>query len=248
MRARPGFVPVGPVRAHVVQLRAAGMPLERIAAAARVPAPVLESILEDRPLARRQVGEETAQRLRAVTPARFLAGDSRLVDATGARRRLQALTALGWSRTALAARSGLHPETVRTILTAPRCQAHAAAAIRTLYDRVWDEAPPAATPVQRQAVDLARAEAATHRWAPPMAWDDDELDDPTARPHGTVKARVTARERLDEVMHLARAGVPLEDAARRAGYSCWGYAQSCASRRSHPTAGLAERLELERAA
>lgn len=248
MRTLQGFAPVGPVRAHLVQLRTAGMSLARIAALARVPAPVVETIAAGLPMARQRIHAETAHRLLGVHPGRFLAGDSRLVDATGTRRRLQALTATGWSPTALAARAGLHPATITNLLNAGRCKTHAAHAIQHLYDLVWDDTPPTTTKAEHDAIDRALAEARQHRWAPPMAWNDDELDDPTSRPHGALRARVTAVERLDELVHLFDLGIGVDAAARRAGYARPEHARTSAMKHGHRRAIAALDRASERAA
>jgi hypothetical protein len=70
------------------------------------------------------------------------AGAPVLVDATGTRRRLQALVAIGWHRTELARRLHLGPSQFKALLRR-RCRvaAEAAAAVEALYDRIWDQRP-----------------------------------------------------------------------------------------------------------
>ena len=104
------------------------------------------------------------------------------VDAAGTRRRLQALTFNGWSLTALAGRYGCTLKAVRKMLAYERVSVATAAAVRALYDELWDEPPPEGTPFERRAATMARRYARERGWVPPLAWDDDEIDDPAAVP------------------------------------------------------------------
>jgi hypothetical protein len=93
------FVDAGPVREHIAALRAAGIGVERIAQLAGL------SVGHVRQLADHGHGDlQTTQRVRPSTATRVLslgiddasrAPHSR-VNATGTRRRLRALMALGW--------------------------------------------------------------------------------------------------------------------------------------------------------
>lgn len=56
------------------------------------------------------------------------------------------------------------------------------AAVRGLYEQMWDQGPPERTPGERAAASAARHRAAREGWPPPMALDDDRLDDPSYRP------------------------------------------------------------------
>uniref|UniRef100_UPI003F491853 hypothetical protein n=1 Tax=Pseudonocardia sp. CA-138482 TaxID=3240023 RepID=UPI003F491853 len=96
------------------------------------------------------------------------------IDGTGSARRLQALAAIGWPVVALAERLGAHPVHVRYIRcarTPVRVRTHEA--ILALY-RELSEKP---GPHSRSARHAAR-----RGWAPPIAWDDDTIDDPAAAP------------------------------------------------------------------
>lgn len=54
-------------------------------------------------------------------------------------------------------------------------------------------------------------------WAPPMAWDDETIDDPAASPaNGMDRKRGVD---LDEWLHLVRSGEHPDRAARRCGVS-----------------------------
>ena len=118
-------------------------------------------------------------------------------DATGTRRRLQALMAAGWSRTILVARLGMTERHVRLILHgSERVLAMTATRVAGLYDELWDQPPPAGTQRERQAATLARNYAREHGWVMPLAWDEEPgphcIDDPAARPAPGWKRQETA--------------------------------------------------------
>lgn len=188
---RPGFVPAAPVRDHVRQLMAAGLPKHRIAAAAGVAEGTLSRLLYAPHAHTRQVRRETAQRLLAVrdiTAAAAPVLPDSLVDATGTTRRLQALAALGWSNRRLAALLGRHERNLNVLLHGRRSQVvhRTAREVADLYDRLWHVIPDEDRPGQ---IRRARLVATRNRWVPPLAWDDDQIDDPDATPVDCVPKR-----------------------------------------------------------
>ena len=52
-----------------------------------------------------------------------------------------------------------------------------------LYDAFSMRVPTPATGYQRGSVLKARRHAARQGWPPPLAWDDEDLDNPHAQPH-----------------------------------------------------------------
>ncbi len=124
-----------------------------------------------------------AQRLLAVTPALMEQRAARR-DCAGTRRRLQALIALGYPAVSLARRLGVDPRRVSRIVggTTATVTSCMHAAVRDLYDRLWDVHPPARTMAERRASAAARALAASNGWPTPMGLDDDRIDDPAYRP------------------------------------------------------------------
>ena len=104
------------------------------------------------------------------------------LDATGTRRRLQALIWNGWSLSTLAGRYGCTPKGVRRMLAYERVGQGTAGKVRALYDDLWDQSPPQGTPYERRAVTTARGYARERGWVPPLAWDEDAIDDPAAVP------------------------------------------------------------------
>lgn len=96
-------------------------------------------------------------------------------DGTGTRRRLQALSALGHTSATLAVRLGLTPSRVRELATETcRVRASTYERVAALYDDLS---------MVPGASDRTRAIALRRGWVPPLAWDDDEIDDPIAVPH-----------------------------------------------------------------
>jgi hypothetical protein len=187
------FVDAGPVRDHVNFLRASGMGIEAIHELTGVSTRSLSVLVwggGGRPPSRR-VRPWTAAKILAVfpDPARML--PRARIDATGTRRRLQALQAIGWSQQALADEI----ETTQTVVSRvtrgeqTRVLASTAVHVRDLYDRLWDSPPVPRDGVERGAIERTRRAAAAQGWVPPLAWDDDTIDDPNAEPDGVGPAR-----------------------------------------------------------
>ena len=113
----PGLVDADPARAHLRELRADGLSLQRIAELSGVGQGTLSALVYPAPAGQptppARVRADTQRRLLAVRfdPASVAAG--RRIDATGARRRLQALTALGGSAACLASRTDRTARTLR---------------------------------------------------------------------------------------------------------------------------------------
>ena len=187
---RSNLVDAQPARDHVRQLLKAGLTLGQIEQRSGVHRTGLRHLVgtgsDGRPAAAR-VRRDTAARLLAVAAARVGEETNGLVDPAGTRRRLQALVATGWTQSALARRLGVLPANLPKIVHGGRSAIRVATrdAVRALYDELWDQPPPALTPAERGARTRALTLAAAHCWPPPMAWDDDLIDDPVAQPAGT---------------------------------------------------------------
>lgn len=102
--------------------------------------------------------------------------------ACGSRRRIQGLIWAGWTGRQLAGLSGL----TETMISRLACGAaltvtpDVVEAVEDLYDRAW-QGP-------RRPSTASRRRATAAGWAPPLAWDDDTIDDPAARPVGVRSA------------------------------------------------------------
>lgn len=178
------YVDAEPVRAHVRSLMAQGMGWKRVAIAAGLnPSTVWKTVYGD--LTRfdgptKKVTRMTAEALLAVE---LDLADGAQILAHGTRRRLQALVALGWSQNKLATRLGWTPANFsKMLLHQGQVTVATADAVKALYDDL-SMTPPAPTD-WRDAGSITRAKsrAAHLMWLPPLAWDDDDIDDPSATP------------------------------------------------------------------
>lgn len=209
------------VRAHLRSLMAAGMGAKTISAAAGYAGMgTVNAILwgkyldqpdhpEHRP-PRRRVRRDVADRLLAIT---VQLADGAKVDGTGTSRRLQALVAIGWSGSRLAELLGYDRASFTPILHGRGgTTAKGAAAVRALYDQLWDAPPTGTDAATRGSVSRARNFARSNGWPPPLAWDDDTIDDPDARPDLGEDSRLPLHER---VLELADLGYRADEIADR---------------------------------
>ena len=184
------LVDADPVRDHIQELRDAGIGWIRLADLVGVSTASLKGIVHGRrgnpPV--KQVRAATAEKILAVRPDPAHVAEGALVDATGTRRRIQALAAVGFTFTSLAPHLGTNRLYVGDIATADKVMARTARKAAEVYDRLWDADP------QRHgatAVGVSRAKrlAAREGWPPPLAWDDETIDDPAAVPHAEPERR-----------------------------------------------------------
>lgn len=202
------MVDAGPARAHIEELLQLGMRSEAIAAAANLDPKTIRAIAppkhvrDDRP-GRRRIYAATAQRILTVTPNLRVVPDHHRLDARGARRRLQALGARGWSITALAKIANLSWDQMASVLDHATVAPPTNKAIAKLFDDLWDQDPPRETEAQRKQLTRTRNRAARRGWLPALAWDDIDRDpEPaTAPPDDRI---------VDELaVDLALAGMPV---------------------------------------
>ncbi|QTV79452.1 helix-turn-helix domain-containing protein [Microbacterium sp. NIBRBAC000506063] len=104
-----------------------------------------------------------------------------LIDATAARRRVQALMCLGWSQSEISRRTGIRQARLSAVLYQPTIKTSTHQRIARAYDDLCLSTPPADTKGQRMSVHRTQALAARRGWVPPLAWDDID-NDPTRRP------------------------------------------------------------------
>lgn len=167
--ADPYTVPAARAVEEIARLRRNGWSLRRIEAATRIGRDHIQRILgrTSRPLKR--VRWATYIALRDLADAPPLAG-GQLVDATGTWRRLHALIALGYPQTWLARELGLG----RALqLNRERVTVRNAEKVAALYDRLSMTPGPS---------ERTRVMAWRKGYLPPLAWDDEDLDDPDAWP------------------------------------------------------------------
>lgn len=135
-----------------------------------------------------------------------------LVDATGTRRRLQALMAIGWTSTALAVRGGwCSPDSLLQYCQRTKVTARTRERVRDLYEDLC------MTPGTSSTV---RRLAARQGWAPPLAWEED-IDDPAAAPDlGTDPDPALVDQTVVDRI-LAGDVVPANPAERAAVVTAW---------------------------
>lgn len=211
------YVDAGPVRDHVRLLMSAGIGRRTIVRAAGVSEGGLSKLLYGTaggaPSIR--VRPETAERLLSLKPSLDLVADGTPIDATGTRRRLQALVAIGWPQAALAARLRWTPANFHRMLHAPRVSARTARAARALYDDLWNVSPTEHGHASPRAASRARNLACRNGWPPPAAWDDDSIDHPGAAPDRGAAGRTSAT--AENAVELAGQGFNRDQIAERLG-------------------------------
>lgn len=122
----------------------------------------------EKPCAACQQGHtDYARKLRA---KRYLNRVERLqVDATGTRRRLQALSAIGWPWPEINVRLGYKATTQRVshMLRSERVHIDTHRKVKALYEELCMTPGPSS---------ISRGRAIRKGWAPPLAWDDIDHD------------------------------------------------------------------------
>jgi hypothetical protein len=167
----------------------------------------------------------------------------------GTRRRLQALMNRGWSPQALQAATGLPAKAITETVTSkmqpsPGLDDRRVAAV---YEWAWQRHPPAATPADRQRAAAARETAERLKWPPPMAWDDDIIDQPDGQPAPgwrRTSDRHRAADLVEDLTWIRQQGgyrhAPTHAAAARLGVKPDTLLQACyrvASRQAELEAG-----------
>jgi hypothetical protein len=181
------FANAEPVREHVIAIRATGMSLKNLSTTTGVTLATLNHLMyggSGHPPAA-QLRTESATALLAYWPHLNDYVDAAVIDATGTRRRLQALAAIGIPAKAI--HQHINFVTCPTIGRArfsEQVTARLARAVRDFYNQA------SGNPAEDQDINpwvAARCRtAATNRgWAPPNTWDDDTIEDPDAIPQWT---------------------------------------------------------------
>lgn len=148
-----------------------------------------------------RVERTTEAALFAVRPVRFGPEKIGFVDGTGTRRRLRALMALGWGGVWINAQLKTSSATAWRITVKDRpVTVQMRDAVVHIYDRFSMSVPPPS-----YGTMVAKRTARTHGWPPPLAWDDESIDDPSARPVEVgcdqVVDEVAIRRMLDGDLH-----------------------------------------------
>jgi hypothetical protein len=126
-------------------------------------------------------------------------GQQRMMDSTGTVRRIQALLAIGWTYKHIGELAGSYTlHWASQIARSPRTNSHTREAVARVYKELSMKVGPSTLGAQR-----AKAKG----WVPPLAWDDETIDDPNAEPYKvpkTLKQRENhngrERQRIDPVV------------------------------------------------
>lgn len=206
------FMDAGPVREHVLRLQECGMGTRRIAELAGVNRKLVENLLRGKPgkPPTRRVRTENALRILALEPTPDNVAPSTLVNSAGTVRRLRALVTGGWSQSKLASRLGMTPSNFTTLMASQQVTAAKARKISSLYEELWDQAPPESSHGDKVAASRARNYAAVRGWLPPMAWDDALIDLPDAELKAELE-RLVALMDADELRRHMNARYRLKE-------------------------------------
>ena len=192
-------VDAGPVRAHLLALKAAGIGDRRIGELSGVSRSALQKISRKRPGTdeplRSNVWRSTANRILAIPLEVDNRGYGVRIDSTGSLRRLRALQAIGWTQTEIAHRIGWTLQNLNRYFISDPAMINRGTAVTIA--KVFNELQLIPGPSER-----SRRHARKHGWAPPLAWDEDTIDDPAATPDVGQREVVKFEERYTELREL----------------------------------------------
>lgn len=192
------FIDATPVREHLHKLYASGFTPQRVSVLTGIDWNTVRLYTHSAPRQGRgrirQTTPDTAAKILAIPVETVLTGR---VDPIGTRRRIQALSAIGWPLKELGPHLGLKPDNVRRILArGQKVYGTTAQNAVAAYDTLRTSRP------RRHGVSdigIARAlrNARQHKWAPPKYWDQfpGAIDDPHFVPeYGKTRLQVLGEE------------------------------------------------------
>ena len=184
---RRRYVDADPVRVRLQALAGAGVPLRTLARVSGLSATTLATILDG---TQEHVQRGTAARVAQLSLSTVYASVSTgHVPRVGAARRVQALLALGWPHEQLGAAGITNSAQIigapGELITVDRWRQ-----VRDVYDALSMTPGPSSS---------TRARAAKLGYAPPLAWDEDGIDDPNATPERDVAFLEREVDLVDEV-------------------------------------------------
>lgn len=190
------YVDAHPARAHVQQLlkTLTISQIEQRSGINRTTIRVLIGDFPGRPASKR-TKKKTEHALLAIKPELIGTETSGLCHPVGTRRRLQALMTLGWTGRYLTGRLGASTRTITTIVYDTNdtpIQVGTRIKVTELYDELSMTIPPPS-----RARTRIRNIAKTNGWLPPLAWDDDKIDNPKPQNSHTVQRKNS--EPFDEI-------------------------------------------------
>ena len=208
-------VPSTLAQEHIASLRSYGMSVDAIAELAGEDPGYLGSLVY--PAHHLHPETITAERNARILAVRFdlsVLPETRQVSNVGTRRRIQALCRMGWSQGYIAERLGVKISAVNAYASTnrPRVSVRTARRIANLYDELsMIEGP----------VSKARGWAEKRGWQPPLAWDDESIDDPSAAPFAErgpgIRQAGGGVVNVDSLTDCANWGLDVAGAADRLG-------------------------------
>ncbi|WP_157121219.1 hypothetical protein [Nocardia miyunensis] len=210
----PGYVPYEPIRDHIEELAALGLPMASIARDAGCLPNTVRNI---------RAGLSATVRIRQATAIRAVTVHpnerQQIVLAVGAMRRLQALHAIGWPWKGIAEYAPNVAAAVMSQMTRPRQGRTVIAwwtwlAIHDAYEQL------SGTPGDS---DRARRVATEHGWWAPLDWEGLDIDDPRVEPSAAQAPKTTTRDianaRRQHVRALLGLNLTTQQIADRVGVS-----------------------------
>ena len=194
------------VRVHLERLIARGWTQDQIAAASGLNQATISIVLSGQ---YKGVHKRTAAAVFDIRLDQAPPIPRGLVDATGTRRRLQALAVLGYDLTDIARQAGVAQSSLHQTIRGDWGRVRTLVA--TKVARVYRQLSMRPAPASRIA-EQARNQAMVLGWHGPMAWAD--IDDPACRPDPGEPA-APRRVRADAVAELAAAGLNDREIGRR---------------------------------
>ncbi|MFA5898117.1 MAG: hypothetical protein WC829_03275 [Hyphomicrobium sp.] len=220
-----GLIDVAPVREHVLTLGEYGLGYKRVARLCgfKSSTPV-RTIIWGRQDPGPRCGEmqkrvkrETAEKILRIRPHVELLADGARIPARGAHRRVQALVTRGWSLSKIARLIGMDITNFSGLMRRDSVLVGTHRAICEVYEDLWNSEPDRSTPAQEAAFSRSLAMAKRNGWAPPLAWDDIDLD--SAPDFGTPADDFTIDEQAVELAcsgaHVRLHPVERREAVRR---------------------------------
>lgn len=204
---RRRYLDASATRAHLAHFVEAGAPLKALARATGLSDTAVKAILDGD---HTTVQATTAARVNRLTLTRLYSDQATgHLPRLGAARRVQALLAIGWRHQDLAAAGATGTPRILN------CPGHLVTAttwrqVRDVYDQLCMTHGPSAT---------TRQTARARGYPPPLAWDDQTIDDPRAEPAHAAQPRACSAidpVAVDRAIHDPTTPVELNEAERLA--------------------------------
>lgn len=211
----PMYIDIGPTLAHLNELRAKGLGVVRIAQLTGLHRQTVQKIgFAGRKLVSRRVAEAIlALPIPEESPSPFseMIAPGAMIPSVGTMRRLQALAVMGYDLTYLAERLGMKFQQVSYLRLgrSKKVQIRTARKVAELFEELQMTPGPSAE---------TKRIAERNRWYPPLAWDEETIDDPDAKPSELRKER-KRRDVAQEVAEYRANGLYDDQIAERFGLS-----------------------------